>query len=286
MRKSLVRIVLVLLVVAVSAGAVQAATPRILLVGDSWAWFMWLSRSFQTALEDAGLGEFEERGMYTTVPGSTSYQWVAKDWLELIDKAVKEDPTIDIVHLSIGGNGFLRGWDGEMADADRDKLFGEIVDNIRVIIEHCLALKPDMKVAICNYDYVNASRKSTIPELNRAGMVLAKMKKALADEYDRVAYIQNYGLMQHHFGFAPHFKPGEVPYPGQAPAFDPWPGGNDEYGSPPPAMMDKIHLSPEGYEVLAAHCIKVLYKDWLAGKDDGTLPPLAQAAGESEKPGE
>lgn len=283
MRKLLMNRILAAFLVALSAGSVLAETPRILLVGDSWAWFMWLGRSFEKALDEAGLGQYEERGLYTTVPGSTSYQWVNPEWLSLIDKAVDIDPTLDVVHLSLGGNGFLRQWNGTMPDAERDRLFQEIVDNIEVVVKHCLDLKPEMNVVICNYDYVNASRKSTVAELNRAGMVLAKMKKGLADKYDRVHYVQNYGLMQHHFGFAPHFDAGEVPYPGQAPNYAPWPGGNDEYGSPPDAMMDSIHLTEEGYKVLADHCIKVLYRDLLTG-DSKAIPPLAQADTEDSAP--
>lgn len=276
MRTFGIRAVSVMLFVALCAGSALAATPRILLVGDSWASLLYSHHSFQRALQEAGLAEFEERGMFTAIPGSTSFQWVNPDWLSLIDMAVKQDPTIDIIHLSLGGNGFLRGWNGEMPDAERDALFKQIVDNIEVVIKHCLDLKPDMKVAICNYDYVNKTRKSTLPELNRAGMVLAGLKRDLAEKYDRVAYIQNYGLMQYHFGFPPHFGPGEVPYPGQAPDYAPFPGGNDEYGNPPEAMMDGIHLSEEGYHVLAQHCVKVLYREWLTGMKE-EVPALAKA---------
>lgn len=241
-----------------------AATPRIMLVGDSWAWFMWLNRSFQAALQRAGLDEYEEVGLYTTVPGSTSLQWNNPQWLENITKEYERNPTVDIIHISLGGNGFLRQWNKDMPTEARDKLFQSITDEIEVVVKHCLALSPNMRVAICGYDYVNdARRNSTVAELNQAGMILAGMKRDMAAKHDRAEYIQSYGLMQHHFGHAPDFGPGEVPLPGQLPDFDPWPGGNKEFGNPPEAMLDKIHLSPDGYARLADLCVETLYARWL-----------------------
>ncbi|MBI1317674.1 MAG: hypothetical protein GC168_01840 [Candidatus Hydrogenedens sp.] len=257
-------------------GLASAGTPRIMLMGDSWAWYMWLNRSFQQALQEEGLGEFEEIGNFTAIPGSTSFQWVDEKWLEQARKELEAHPTVDIVHLSIGGNGFLRGWHGGMPDAERDKLYGQIINNIETMIKAVQSVRPGIRVAICNYDYVNASRKSTVPELNQAGMVLAGLKRDLAKRMDNVEYIQNYGLMQNHFGIPGVAKPGEVPLPGQAPDFEPFPGGLKDYGNPPEAMLDNIHLSSEGYHVLAKHCIDVLYRKWLT-EPAVSLPSLASA---------
>ena len=254
-------------------GLAQAATPRMLLVGDSWAYLLYANKSFQKALADEGIKDCEVLGLYTAIVGSTSKQWTNPLWLDKISDELERHPTVDIVHVSLGGNGFLRQWNGGMSDADRDKLFQGITDEIEVVVKHLLAVRDNIRVTINNYDYVNDTNNSTIPELNRAGMVLSAMKRNLAQRLDRVEYIHNYGLMQYHFGIPGVAKPGEVPYPGNAPDFKPWPGGNDEYGNPPEAMMDKIHLSPEGYDVLAKHCVKVLYKKWL------TEPVQTAAAG-------
>lgn len=252
-------------------------TPRILLVGDSWASLLYANRSFEVALEEAGFTDVGVEGLYTAIPGSTSKQWTQPQWLEVITRELNRHPTIDIVHVSLGGNGFLRQWHGKMAPEDRDRLFQSITDEIEVVVRHILSVRDDLRVTINNYDYVNATHDSTIPELNRAGMVLSGMKRDLAQRLDRVEYIHNYGLMQYHFGIPGVAKPGEVPYPGQAPDFSPWPGGNDNYGNPPEAMQDKIHLSREGYHVLAKHCIDVFYKQWLTEGQDPVQPRLAAA---------
>jgi len=259
-----VRILAFLLILALALpGVAAAATPRIMLVGDSWAWYMWLGRSLQKALAEAGLEEYEEMGNFTAIPGSTSEQWTNPVWLENLKREIEKHPTVDIVHLSIGGNGYLRNWRGDMSIADRDKLFADIMANIEAIVDFILDIRPNIRVAICSYDYVNASRHSTIPELNQAGMILEGMKRDFAMRTDRVGHIHNYGLMQYHFGVPGVAEPGEVPYPGQAPDFDPFPGGLKNHWNAEPSMLDKIHLSPAGYDHLARHCVKVLYKEWL-----------------------
>lgn len=260
-----------LLLVLALPGVALADTPRIMLVGDSWAWYPWLSRSFQKALDEAGLGEYEEVGMYTAIPGSTSKQWTNPQWLEQVRKELEAYPTVDIIHLSLGGNTFLRGWHGGMPEAERDKLFQSVVDDIEVVINFVQKVRPGIRVAICNYDYVNDTNNSTVPELNQAGMILSGMKIELAKRMENVEFIQNYGLMQHHFGIPGVAAPGEAPMPGQAPDFEPFPGGLKDQGNPPAAMLDKIHLSPEGYDILARHCVDVLYKKWLTEPTDGAM---------------
>jgi lysophospholipase L1-like esterase len=276
------RLTVLLVFIALLFPAVAGAgTPRILLVGDSWAYLLYANKSFPKALQESGLGECDVMGLYTAIPGSTSKQWTNPEWLQKVTDELNRNPTIDIVHVSLGGNGFLRQWEGGMSDAERDAIFQTITNEIEIVVKHILGVRDNIRVSINNYDYVNATHNSTVPELNRAGMVLSGMKRDLAQRLDRVEYIHNYGLMQYHFGIPGVSEPGQVPYPGQAPDFQPWPGGNDEYGNPPEAMLDKIHLSPEGYHVLAKHCVDVLYKNWLTGSD--AQPKLAQAGSNSAK---
>lgn len=263
MRKTWYRAVLCAALV-VWAQAASAAIPKILLVGDSWPWFMMLDQAFTTALDAAGLGDYEAVGIYTTAPGSTAKQWTRERWLKKIDQQLEKYPTIDIVHLSLGGNDYLRRWSPKMKIEDRDSMFHEVRDDIEIVVKHILDARPNIRVAIIEYDYVNARRDGgTVADLNQAGQILAKMKLEMSKKYDRCGYIQDYGLMQYHFGMPPDVPPRTVPMPGQAPNFEPFPGGNKELGSPDVAMMDAIHLSPKGYHVLALHCIDTLYRDWI-----------------------
>ena len=259
-----------------------AGIPRILMVGDSWPWFMMLNNAFNTALEETGLGKYEAVGIYTTAPGSTARQWRRERWLKKIDQQLAEYPTIDIVHVSLGGNDYLQKWAPDMPLEERTELFNGVRDDIEAVVQHILSVRPNVRVAIVEYDYVNATRRrrdgegrSTIAELNQAGQILARMKMEMMKKYERTGYVQVYGLMQHHFGFPPEVPARTVPMPGQWPDFDPWPGGNKELGSPDVSMQDDIHLSPKGYHVLAKHCINTLYREWL----ENPLPLEGTAAG-------
>lgn len=278
-RLALAAVLLLLATAHADAPPAAAPVPRILMVGDSWAFFMYVNRSLQHALQRAGLGQYEEIGLYTAVPGSTSKQWTNPKWLQNITDEYHRHPTVDIIHLSLGGNGFLRQWNKDMAPEKRDELFQSITDEIEVVVRHCLSLSPNMKVAICGYDYVNEPRKnSTIAELNQAGMILSGMKRDMTKRIDRAEYIQSYGVTQYFFGHPPDFGPKVVPLPGEWPDFKPWPGGNQEFGNAPEGMLDDIHLSPQGYEHLADWCVQTWYKKWLTEPSEGSVVVSAEAA--------
>lgn len=239
-------------------------TPRILLVGDSWAWFLYLSRGLRDALRDSGLEEFEEVGIFTTMPGSEARDWVNPKWLEQVQRELEKYPTIDIVHLSVGGNDFLRHWRIDMSPEEKEKLFQQVVEDTETIIKAILDMKPNLRVALIEYDYINKTKgKASCQELNRAGTELSRRRMEMCKKINRCRYIQTYGLMQYYFGAPPHLKPKSVPLPGQYPNYDPFPGGDPDYCNSPDAMMDDVHLSSLGYYYLALFCVHTIYKDWL-----------------------
>jgi lysophospholipase L1-like esterase len=269
--KSLVVLLAASLSCLAAGGA--AAEDRILLAGDSWAWFMYINNAFPRALKSEGLEDCGVTGIYTTVPGSTARDWTNPDWLANIRRELEKQPTVDIIHLSVGGNDFLNHWHGEISPEEKETLYAGVVRDTEIIVRYCLGIRPAIRVAICGYDYINRKkRNATIPELNTAGQELARRKMELAQRIDRCEYIHNYGVMQYFFGYPPALKPLETAYPGQAPDFKPWPGGDRRFGNPPAAMFDAIHLSREGYYRLARHCVNVLYKKWLAENRPATTP--------------
>ncbi len=273
--------VLLVAITAFSAVAGESPTPRILMVGDSWAWFMFINHSLRDALADCGLGQYIEEGAYSTVPGSTVAQWTNPLWLAQITTELERNPSIDIVHLSLTGNDFLNEWTIEMSEADRDALFSRIVGDLETVVRHCLSIRPDIRVAIVGYDYINKSKgRASFQQLNEAGMILAGMQRDLAARLERCEYIQSYGAMHHYFGFPPTIPPGRLPLPGQAPDFQPWPGGDRKRGNPPEAMFDDIHLSMKGYYYLGRLCVDALYRRWLTEE----APPDAPHTTSKEQP--
>ncbi|MCX8065237.1 MAG: SGNH/GDSL hydrolase family protein [Candidatus Hydrogenedentes bacterium] len=257
-------ITILLLLLIIFTPELYAKTPRILLVGDSWAWFLYLGRGLRDALEDCGLGEFEEVGIFTTVPGSEARDWVNPKWLELVKRELDNHPTVDIVHLSVGGNDFLRHWRIDMSSVEKQRLFQQVVDDTEKIIRAILDMKPSLRLALIEYDYINKHKgKASCQELNLAGSELSKLRMEMCKKIDRCRYVQTYGLMQYYFGCPPDLPPHSVPLPGQYPDFQPFPGGNANYCNSHEAMMDDVHLSDRGYYYLALFCVQTVYRDWL-----------------------
>jgi len=269
-----------LLAPLVAAPAFAEPIPRILVVGDSWSFFLYNNRSLQRALQEAGLGEFEEVGLYTSVPGSTVEQWIQPRWLGQIEKELDRHPTVDIVHLMIGGNDFLRRWDRDMDEEAEEALFDEMAENIETVIDYCLAQRDGLRVAMAGYDYVNRGEGGmSAEEINVVGHALSKRLVKLAERKDRVAFINSFGLMHHHFGVPGKLEPGEPPAPGNAPDYEPLLGGVPGEPNVPESMSDDIHLSGLGYDKLAEHCIDVLYRAWLT---EGVEEHAKVAASEAE----
>ncbi len=119
----LVAVACTLLVLDASA----ATKPRrILLVGDSWPYFMWGGAPFwngcaaQDGLDQAGYSKWAVYGGDTAVPMSMAREWRdnlghvyqghASFLLDIIRAELVNNPTLDIAHVSLGGNDIGRGY--------------------------------------------------------------------------------------------------------------------------------------------------------------------------------
>jgi hypothetical protein len=161
-----------------------------------------------------------------------------------------------------------------------------VAEDIEEVVKFFLAQRRDIRVVICDYDFMNfidslANNrdakevwenwgKPTAEDLNRASVRLGLAKLAVARSLDRCEYVQNWGLMQYWFGYSPDIAPRAAPLPGAAPDYDPYPGGYVELPSPLEAFdsfgwgrYDPLHLSAQGYQLLAANCIRQYYAEWL-----------------------
>ncbi|MCC6142635.1 MAG: hypothetical protein IT368_02400, partial [Candidatus Hydrogenedentes bacterium] len=291
---------------AVMAVAILAASPadgqtkRILLVGDSWAQYAWNGNAWSPVLDTYGLSQWDDEGSTTAIGGTTASLWVDPGALDLITQALATYPTIDIIHLSIGGNDMLAGqggggWHTGLTGAQESALFDTIQANIETIIEHCLSIRPDIKVGIIDYDYLNLWETSLagIPgaqlmqlnlgnpspsQINGAFTRMGERKRQIAATHDRVLYVHNWGLQQYrhgHPGFwdaglvnRPPFGSGISPVPGWPPGYVPYPGGIIEYPGPRNGLAndgdDPIHLNSTGYKDLCSSALGQGFAAWLA----------------------
>jgi len=246
---------LVSLSVLVLAGAAHAQTPRILLVGDSWVDQAWSARAFQTALQNKGLGQFEEVGGATTIGGSTAAQWATAPYLALITNALAANPSVDIVHLSIGGNDFL----GAPPGTDLITLATQILNDIATVVAHIQSVRPGIRIAQSTYDYLPGGTFNT--ESAALSQLMINQAAGIPDYF----ILDQLGVLQHVFGYPPNFAAGAVPLPGGYPGYTPLAGGDPAFGSDPALFDDAIHPSDPGYVALAEHGIDEFYEVWLLG---------------------
>ena len=315
--KRFVRISVLLLAVSLLApGALADAAPipRILLVGDSWTGFLLAFRSFRSVMpEYAGLDRWVEVGNRTAVMGARAFELHDPAYLATLTDELTRYPNIDVVVMTLGGNDFMRGlpnvlpwnpgrtvsfydWWRDNTDGnpdndwDADLLYSRLKADIAFIVDYILAVRPDIRVLILSYDYGARPPKPghdyTIEEQHLAFVEMDRRKREIAEERERVDFVQNYGMMQYSFGVPdadPPLPPGSVPYPGDAPDWDPWPGGLPQYLSPLEAYIDQdIHLTEEGYAILARRALDLYVEAWLNYPKALQVLPLGAKSGQQQ----
>jgi len=254
-----------------AATTASAQTARVLVVGDSWAEFLWDARSLRDMFDAHGHPDLEERGDTTTVSGSEAHEW-ANDpaMLQTIADELAANPTIDIVQITLGGNDFINDNDGGgwfLGIPDPGALYVTIATDVATVVDYVLGLDPDLRVLLSAYDYPNyvdslsgvpcaiycceqfaAMGDPTPPQINAAIVQMVTLLGTLPQGRPRLEVVGHWGLMQYLYGFpdaVPPIPPGTI-----------LPPGDLGLPSPPQAMLnllgtpDCIHLSPTGYDAV------------------------------------
>lgn len=141
--------------------------PRILFVGDSWTAIPWhmdppALRSVLLRPEwvQALGGRYVEIGDLA-LRGATASDWDTDQLKSEITQKLNEYPTIDIVHISLGGNDINVSWKYHHSWDQINSLLDTTIYHLRNVIQHCLNVRPNIRVAICGYDYLNISEGYT-----------------------------------------------------------------------------------------------------------------------------
>lgn len=285
---------------------------RILIVGDSWAMSITAENRdgfpandvFDAALAANGLGHNDTQGAFTAWGGRKASDWARPEHLATIVTELTTYPTIDVVHLIIGGNDFLNlvctepvaNLRSRTAEQRLAQYWQPIVNAIETIITTCLALRPEIRVVLADYDYLDYSAASAFwgmdfqgastlelntwfTELGAAKLALTQSLSRQSAYLNRVGYVQNWGTLQYHFGNPPQ----SVPYPGFPPEYDPYPGGDLSAPMPPGISPDGIHPNDAAHTAMLQNAIDAYYKHWLPAtcEDEGT-----GEEGEGENEGE
>lgn len=255
--------------------------PRVAIAGDSWAQYMADDNTHNEVLKIYGqadkiaVSQTFEIGILCTdsspssgdyaVSGSEARQWadeVNYPYLQDLVTALDNNPTIDYVLLSIGGNDILAGrsdggWYQNMdldVPGSEQALFDQITADIQYILDKIWLSHPDMKIIISGYDYPNFNVSSlwcdfyacgkrkdlsrdedgdnditgsehliTDAELNAMMTQIEALRKDMADNDPRLYFDNGQGLMHYYYGYDDGL------YPGITPGTTALPGGQSPY---------------------------------------------------------
>jgi lysophospholipase L1-like esterase len=201
-------------------------TPRIAVVGDSWGMFEWWFRSYRKALVDLGYERYIETANESVVGGGLTFQFVNEAQFPAaaqiragITRMLEENPTIDVVVVSLGGNDVMQGTKYVLPDDPEREIemqcpgdpneFNEILlqkiinQDLANLVNYILAVRPDIRVLLTSYDYAGIYDKANCDlTMQQSGfMIMDIYKQRLADALGpRVHFVSSYGLMQFIYG--------------------------------------------------------------------------------------
>jgi len=255
--------------------AALVAQPAVLLVGDSWARFMFDDAALPMVLTAHGHPEIAVFGDATTENGTTAQDWSHADRLQLIHDQLTAHPEVEVVVLFLGGNDFLAGlsgggWYVGISPEAETQLFDDIGSDLGIVIDAILGFEPEIEVVLNSYDYPNfvdtltglvgtylcvplyADLNGPTPfEINSVTPQLDARELALATTRPRLTVVRHWGLMQYLYGFpSDGIQPGDLLPPGDLTRPSPL-ASMRKYDILGIVDDDCFHLRPEGYDALA-----------------------------------
>lgn len=294
----------------------EGAERRVLLVGDSWAFFMGVDQTINTVLERWGHSNYRyHTNLVLAENGAETDDFLTATKQNEIAAQLASNPTIDVVHLSIGGNDVLGDWNVNFTPAMTDSLKASVFDRLVEIIEFIKDARPDIHILWSGYMYPNFeeviesfSPISTLhpfygtwedmgfPSFLQLNSILndfSETIEAYAATDPQVSFVKATGLMQYTFG---QDTPLGVAPGGSYPAYtQPLPFGDPTYPSPRNSMRDYLltkdcfHLSASGYRDMIAYHTQKFYHKFLmndqyflseGGDRDGSVSSTGQVSPE------
>jgi hypothetical protein len=255
----------------------------VLLVGDSWSFYMYLDQTLERLFDRRGHGDLRAVGARTARSGSKAKHWTAPDYLVRIDEELAANPTIGVVQVTLGGNDFLAGengggWYATMTQQDEDALLATVVANLQVVLDHIHQVDPTLEIVVSLYDYPNFVEsltglgaifcvdlwedldRPTPEEINLAALRFEDAVANALNSRPRTTYVRHLGTQQFRYGY-PSLE--IAPFTLQPP-------GDLQIPSPPEAMRyggaDCFHLRKTSYDLLADNLWREFYGPLLDGE--------------------
>lgn len=266
-----------------------AETPveRVLLMGDSWAAMMGTDNSINTAFSRWGHSNFK---FYTNAVlaenGTETVDFIQPSRLNEIQTQLLAHPTIDFVHISLGGNDVLGQWNKNWSQAKTDSLLDSVSARLVFIFDFIKSVRPGIRILWSGYAYPNfgeiigdqAPFQSSHPfyatwnsmgqpnftQINGVLNYYSTEMANVAANDPQLDFVNATGLIQHVFGQA---TPLTIPPSASYPAFTaPMPLGYPDYPSPKNAMRnyvifkDCFHLSPASFDEFVGYHTRKFYQ--------------------------
>jgi len=265
----------------------ETQIPKVLLVGDSWAFFMSVDGTINNALTKWGHSGFKFVSNSTVAEnGAETDDFLTATKQNEIRKLLNDNPSIEVVHLSIGGNDILGSWKVSYSQSKTDSLKQDVSARLIQVIDFIKSCRPGIKIFWSGYCYPNFGeviptsglgnnhpfnstwQKMENPDFITINSLLNDFSDAVdsfAQTDPQVDFVKATGLMQYTFG---QLQPLGVAPSGTYPAFSvPLPEGDPNYPSPKNSMRDYLitkdcfHLSPQGFlDLIEYHTQKFYHK--------------------------
>lgn len=269
-----------------SYGQCNPATEKMMVIGDSWAFFSWSGNSYNENLDRFGFSDVEcysTTGLAVNGAEASDYFTDPARVQELKDY-INSNPDLKWVHYSLGGNDAMATWHKDMNAAEEGAVLDTIMMDIKAGIDTIHATNPDLKIIIAGYDFANFSEtietlpavaqpfhpfygtwdgmgQPTITEINT---ILTTASDRFTDSslvWENVFFVNNLGLMQYEYGQINNLQ--VDPY-GTYPQYTaPVPGGIMDYPTPLDALNfggnDSFHLNDAAYELFIKRHFREYY---------------------------
>ena len=196
--------------------------PRVLLVGDSWTGFVWAFRTFRDVFDTTpGLEDYIEVGARTAIMGEEAEAYAEPEKLAILTEELERYPTIDMVHMCLGGNDFISSNPDNYAPEVLPGRIAAIVDYVEIVVDHILAVRPNIRIGFVGYSYGDHPVGDFTPlEMNTGFGLFGEAVRDMCLTKGRVHYVNSFGLMQYYYGIPqadPPVDPAHPALPGPIP---------------------------------------------------------------------
>lgn len=267
----------------------ETTTTKILMVGDSWAFFMNVDGTINNVSKDWGHSNIN---YYTNLTlsenGAETDDFLTPTKVTELQTQLANRPEVKVIHLSIGGNDFLGSWNVDFTTTQRDSLANAVIGRLDSIVDIIHTARPDVHVFWSGYVYTNFTevlstitpllqsthpfygtwRSMGFPSTSQINSIQNWFQDRISAQYlndPKFTYIPATGLMQYAFGQTTAL--GIAPGGTYAPFSVSLPEGDIAYPSPKTTMRDYgitkdcFHLSINGYyQFISYHFQKFYHK--------------------------